>query len=348
MRQLRAEDTRSLTPRAIIEMNSMTYVTILACALPLCVVQPSTLADEGESIPFKFWIGAPAEPNRMSVRVHGAVRLPAGRPGIHELSGLTWDADDGLLYAISDAGYIVHLAVQIIDGELKTITAKARYPILNEHGEVPRPSARDAEGLAGLNTRNDVAGDAELLISFEQVPRLARHDLRGRFLGYSELPPKLLQVKAYDAPNHGLEALALHPDYGPIAAPERPLLGESGANTILYSGGGRRWQLPALDARYGTVSGMETMPDGRLLLLERRFISFLQPIQSVLRRVDLETTQGDRVSVEELARFDSSQGWAIDNFESVAWHSGQRYFMVSDDNASAFQNTVFVYFEITP
>jgi hypothetical protein len=325
----------------------MTYLTILAATFLSCAL-PSALAVAGESIPFKFWIGAPAEPDRMSIRLHGAVRLPAAQSGIHELSGLTWDADDKLLYAVSDAGYIVHLAVQISAGVLNTITVKARYPILNENGDVPRPSARDAEGLAGLKTRNGVVGDAELLISFEQVPRLARYDISGRFLGYVVLPPQLLQVKAYDAPNRGLEALTIHPDYGSIVVPERPLADESHTKTILYSGGGRSWQIPALDARYGTVSGLETMPDGRLLLLERRFTSFLQPIQSVLRRINLESTQGGLSSVEELARFDSSKGWAIDNFESVAWHSGQHYFMVSDDNASAFQNTVFVYFEIAP
>jgi hypothetical protein len=36
----------------------------------------------------------------------------------------------------------------------------------------------------------------------------------------------------------------------------------------------------------------------------------------------------------------------VDNFEGIAHHRDNRYFLVSDDNNSALQSTVLVYFEI--
>ena len=47
-----------------------------------------------------------------------------------------------------------------------------------------------------------------------------------------------------------------------------------------------------------------------------------------------------------MAVFDTSQGWLLDNFEGLARHREQRFFMVSDDNRSALQSTLLVYFEL--
>ena len=44
--------------------------------------------------------------------------------------------------------------------------------------------------------------------------------------------------------------------------------------------------------------------------------------------------------------FNSKRGWKIDNFESVARHEGNRYFVISDDNENPIQKTLLLYFEI--
>ena len=57
----------------------------------------------------------------MGVRLRGALKLrPPLVNGItaHGLSGLTWDADDEILYAVSDLGYLTHLRPQFTDGFL--------------------------------------------------------------------------------------------------------------------------------------------------------------------------------------------------------------------------------------
>jgi hypothetical protein len=43
---------------------------------------------------------------------------------------------------------------------------------------------------------------------------------------------------------------------------------------------------------------------------------------------------------------DSQKGWHIDNFEGLTKVGKNLYLMVSDDNESIFQKTLFVLFEL--
>ena len=38
----------------------------------------------------------------------------------------------------------------------------------------------------------------------------------------------------------------------------------------------------------------------------------------------------------------------MDNYEGLTRHTGNRYFMISDDNESFMQQTLLVYFEVLP
>jgi hypothetical protein len=38
----------------------------------------------------------------------------------------------------------------------------------------------------------------------------------------------------------------------------------------------------------------------------------------------------------------------MDNFEGLAHHEGNRYFMISDDGRNPLQRTILMYFEILP
>ncbi|HCB12317.1 MAG TPA: hypothetical protein DEP36_01915, partial [Gammaproteobacteria bacterium] len=40
--------------------------------------------------------------------------------------------------------------------------------------------------------------------------------------------------------------------------------------------------------------------------------------------------------------------WLLDNFEGLTRYQDQRFFMISDDNCSAWQSTLLVYFELLP
>ncbi|MGQ0658126.1 MAG: esterase-like activity of phytase family protein, partial [Chromatiales bacterium] len=118
----------------------------------------------------------------------------------------------------------------------------------------------------------------------------------------------------------------------------------------LYDETGRVWTFPAIDPVDSSLVGLETAPDGSVLILERRYRNVFSPVVIALRRVRLDPARlphGGAVMPEELARFDNAEGWMLDNFEGIARHRGNHYFLVSDDNNSAMQSTVLLYFEIT-
>ena len=93
---------------------------------------------------------------------------------------------------------------------------------------------------------------------------------------------------------------------------------------------------------------LECLPDGDVLVLEREFTPAFLRLVITLRRVQLPAgaAADSRLKSETLAVLDSSQGWRRENFEGLARHRGNRFFMISDDNDTLFQRTLLVYFEI--
>jgi hypothetical protein len=51
-------------------------------------------------------------------------------------------------------------------------------------------------------------------------------------------------------------------------------------------------------------------------------------------------------AVVETRSLDSGKGHQIDNFEGLARHRGNRFFLVSDDNDLFLQRSLLMYFEL--
>jgi len=281
------------------------------------------------------------------IRLLGSLRLRErsvdGQPA-HGLSGLSWSAAQQRLIVVSDRGFLVHLRPHIAGGHLVGASYCAAYPLRDANGNPLRGRGRDAEGLS-LRPASATSAE-ELLVAFEQRPRIARYSLDGRYLGELPLPTTLRSPARYVSPNRALEALTETRRFGVIVAPELPWRDAPASGVPLFSLGGPSWRFRTLDADYSGVVGMETLPDDNLLVLERRFISLLHPLIIALSRVTLPDLPGQSAGQDEIARFDTTQGWAMDNFESLARHEGNRYFMISDDNASPLQHSLLVYFEV--
>ncbi len=320
-------------------------VVLLAMLLAPCAVvlaagefaTPYTLVERPSAL-----ATAPGITPRGALMLHPA-RLPAPHP--HEMSGLAWDADGGRLYAVTDNGLLVHLEPRFEHGRLSDLRWLATYALRDERGAPLRGRHADAEGLLARHSGNGIAEDTELVVSFERVPRLARYTVDGRLLGDEPLPAALAGRPAWAGANLQLEALTEHPALGLVMAPERPLRDAPQALVTLYAAPSRQWQLPAFDASAGTVVGLETMSDGALLLLERRYVNLFFPIRFSLRRVELSAV-GGTASTRTLAVLDNTAGWSVDNFESVARHGASTYFMISDDNRHPLQHTLLVYFSV--
>ena len=108
-------------------------------------------------------------------------------------------------------------------------------------------------------------------------------------------------------------------------------------------GSGRHWRYPLADEPNAGLTDAVALPDGSLLTLERGYGVFFVPIIINIRRIPrLPAVDGGSVSVHTVARFNSGQGWSLDNFEGLTHQRGDRILTVSDDNGRALQSTLLM------
>ena len=292
---------------------------------------------------------SPACEQIAGVRVLGVVKLPTR---LHKgmrlggLSGLAWDDDDGVLYAVSDQGALFGLQPVFQKERLVDVSLSSAVPLLDPLTHKPVKWRRsDSEGLDILHARNGRKGDAELVVSFEGDPRIARYRPDGRFIADVPLSKSLRNVKNYPY-NKMLEAVCIHPREGILTAPEE-LLNPRHDATRLYRTDGRSWRIPA--GRGGIVA-LECLPDGDILMLERELMALSLRWVITLRRLHLPASKpyDSMLSAQTIAVLDSAEHLLIDNFEGLTRHRGNRFFMVSDDNNVFLQQTLLMYFELLP
>lgn len=266
---------------------------------------------------------------------------------LSQLSDIAWDEDAGVLYAISDKGVLFHLQPTIRDGVLVDLALARAVPLRElETGEPLRDRRADAEGLDILHGDNGRANDAELIISFERYPRVLRYRPDGRALGEYTLPAILADREAYSHPNRMLEAVCREPRLGILAMPEKPLRKEAPGQNRLYSLSGESWRYPIDDQN--RVVGLSCLGNGEVLVLEGNFGTRFWRSHTTLKRVRLpDGAPADTLlHPETLFTLESSKGYQIDNFEGIARHRGNHFFMVSDDNDFFLQRTLLLYFEL--
>ena len=286
----------------------------------------------------------------MGVRLLGALELdnaPVDGIPVVELSALAWDADGGVLYALSDHGRLVHLRPEFKNGRLVAAKTLAAFPLKSEDGAILYGRQADAEGMAIRNGRNGIPGDETLVISFERRPRILEYRPDGNAIRSLPLADALRERKNFASSNKALESVTLHPLLGLLTAPEWPLRNARPGWVPLMRADGQTWPYPLRERAKNALVAIEALPDGSLLMLERSFTALLGT------SIGLRTVKTIRVGAEKqelapenIAIFNSSDGWQLDNFEGLARHQGKRFFMVSDDNENAFQRTLLLYFEV--
>lgn len=89
-----------------------------------------------------------------------------------ELSGLAWDQDEEILYALSDHGHVFHVRLDFDEDTINQVEFLAAYALRDPQGAPLGGSSADAEGVALRNHRNGRPGDTELIVSFEREPRV--------------------------------------------------------------------------------------------------------------------------------------------------------------------------------
>ncbi len=323
----------------------LTIVTVIAVLFgapgPVTAVQISKPVE----ISNKYRIGD----HVMGVRLLGTVQLDhkkINELNARELSGLAWDADANLLYAVSDGGFLCHFRPRFEHSVLTNVDMVAAYPLLTHGGDSLTDNHADSEGLAIRNGDNQIDGDTELLISFEINPRVLRYHPDGKLIGDEDIPTRLTDIANYAGENDALEGITLDQNHKLLMAPQRPLRQDDQSLLSVYSTGQAPWFFRPIDPRYSSVVGMETTPSGNILILERRYSSLFKPVIWAIRRIDLNHNVPLRKVDEIWTLSNEGSTWNVQNFEGIAHHRDNKYFIVSDDGHNAIQRTLLVYFEI--
>lgn len=271
--------------------------------------------------------GAQAIPGAASVAfvtLHTMV-LPAQKVSgieMQELSGLAWDADEQLLYAVSDRGSVFHLQLKLGAERIEKLAPVSAYGLHD-----PRNAARkfNAEGLTLLDANNGVKGDTQLVIALEDGPSVMRFTPRGEAIADVPLPPALSDPASYRS-NRRLEAVSAHPQQGFVMAPEVALRSGAANTHTLHATSGGTWSFAALD-KGSTVKAIETLPDGTLMVLER--VKSGRGHKAGLRRIDPASCGAQRSCVTGDAVAGTAK-LAEGNFEGMTSVPGGLFLLVTD------------------
>jgi hypothetical protein len=274
----------------------------------------------------------------LTAQILDKIELPSASPGgggISELSGLAWDEDEKLLYAVSDAGYLISMRIVIDRGRITKAEPVSVVPIEEFVGSLTRLtwSLSDAEALLLRNANNGIHGDTEMTVALEDGPALARFDSRGKFLAEIKLPNPLNDPSAYANSNKRLESVSEIPGHGIFTVPEVPLLGEEQGVHTIYAVDGASWRFAAEQTADSSVKDIALLPDGRQLILERTRDAAEKTTRSHLRLLDLKNcAPGGVCDVTDITPSDSEA--MKEDFEGLARISEDQYLLVTDQAAS--------------
>ncbi len=262
------------------------------------------------------------------------------------ISALSYDQGSDILYMLSDRGRLFSTRVVLKNQKIDSLTVIDGFRLRDQNGKKFLKPKRDSEGMVIVKD-----GKKELLlISFELFPRVLAFDFKGEGVETKEielnLPKELKNIRNYQGRNSALESLAYHKKYGFLTTPEYPLKSQKSGFQGIYNSKG---EVCRFKKRYfdNAVTAIEVMNSGDLLVLQRDISLRDFTINISLKRVYLRDIKDRECRVEDIAIFQSKDGWSLDNFEGLTHYKDNIYFMISDDNGNYFQQTILTVFELT-
>ncbi len=332
-------------------------------ALPLrSVVAAGLLA----AIPFVASAAPEAEPGLVPITVHaerierfgrfgeatrfgefefrGGLILSSSAPRFGGLSGLDLRSDGESFVGVSDLGRWLTGRLVRSAGRLVGISDMRWGPMLNAEGQpLARRRLADAESLS--------LAPGGAYVSFEQSNDLKFY----RFTADPGLarprPVALPRAVRGMIRNKGLETVALAPADGPLAGSpvlvaERSL-DANGNHRAFIVNGPRAGVFSVVRSDDYDVTDGAFMPNGDLLLLERRVTTIPIAVGMRLRRIAGDAIRPGAV-VDGPVALEASMADQIDNMEGLAISTDpdgrMRVTIVSDDNLNRFQRTMLLEF----
>ena len=259
-----------------------------------------------------------------------------------EISDLAYYKKKHKLFMISDEGRLFTFKARFTD-KIDVLEPIEAVKLTKKHGKKFKRWRKDSEGMT-------LDRQGHLLISFEGKAKIAwfhkNSEKKGQLIRKYKLPKALKNSDNYRSRNKSLESLAWHAKYGIVTATEWPLKQYDKKKQTIYALSGKKWHFKAEPEARSAVSAIEVMEDGNFLVLERSFVSYLDPFVVTLKKVYINQCKKGMCKTEVLLKMNSHKSWGVDNFEGLTRVAKNRYVMISDDNDNFFQKTLLIYFEV--
>jgi hypothetical protein len=276
----------------------------------------------------------------------GGVELSSANPLFGAISAIRFRPDQRRFVSVLDTGHWLTGTIERDgDGRLKGIADARIMPMLDRLGETDTgKSAMDAEGLA-------LKGD-HVLVSYEQYHRVDAYPDPG----FETSPPDgtvpILIPRKKLRGNRSLEALMIAPSSSPLSGATvvvaEDSLDEQGNMLAAVLDGPLKGRFTVRHSDDFDASDGVFLPDGDLLLLERRF-SLARGIGVRIRRIAGADIRPGAV-VDGTIIFEANSSYQIDNMEGLdAFRAADgtiHLIMVSDDNHSILQRSLMLEFRL--
>jgi hypothetical protein len=278
--------------------------------------------------------GAPGRRRLGQLRFLGGWRLTSDNPRFGGISAM--HIDKGQVVAINDAGILITFPLRAAAGSV----AGAIETLPNGPGTLRRKSDRDAESMT--------VHDGSAWIGFERINSVWRFDLRSwRTTAHSKVPLMRSWPK-----NSGAEGIVRLRDGRFLVFSEAAANGDDTSKVVLFDGDPALAATPARELRYRAPEGYRLtdaalLPDGRLLLLNRRFSPFSGFSVKLALAPPPPAKLARLIEAKEIASF--QRPVLIDNLEalSVTRERGRTILWIaSDDNFNPFQRTLLLKFAL--
>lgn len=276
----------------------------------------------------------------------GGVELSSGNPLFGAISAIRFRPDQRRFVSVLDTGHWLTGTVERDgDGRLKGIAEARIMPMIDRRGVTDAgKGAMDAEGLA-------LKGD-HVLVSYEQYHRVDTYPDPG----FQTSPPDgtvpiLISRKELRA-NRSLEALMIAPQSSPLSGATvivaEDSLDDQGNMLAAILDGPLEGRFTVRHSDDFDASDGVFLPDGDLLLLERRF-DLAHGIGMRIRRIAGGDIRPGAV-VDGAVIFEANSSYQIDNMEGLdAFRAADgtiHLIMVSDDNHSILQRSLMLEFRL--
>ncbi len=285
-----------------------------------------------------------------SLEFRGGLVLTSQDRDFGGLSGLIVEPDGRRLLSVSDEGMWVSATLTYDNARPTGLTNARMGPFRAQGGRVlDRKRDLDAEALALVEGNLSIGS---VLIGFERNHRIGRFPLLDGALqpptGYLKLPPEARRMSS----NKGIEAVAIlqgGPHKGAVVAFSERFPDTPAQHTGWIWIGGEPRRLTFADIGGFEVTDAASLPDGTLLVLERRF-RWSEGVKMRIRRFPVDAVRpGSAMEGQVLLEADLSA--EIDNMEGLAVHrasTGETVLtLVSDNNFNAvLQRTVLLQFAL--